>query len=211
MCWSAQADLVMGAGVSGLGVVCLGAVRDRRQLPLAALPLVLGVHQLVEAVVWLGEEGRIGPGLARSAGVGWALIAMPLLALLVPVGAWRAAGRPRRLVGFVAIGLVTAVVLTLAVLGGPVTAEVRGHTLEYAVGVPFAPVFLTTYLLAVLGPLVLNPVPELRLLGWSVAVAAGVCALLWRTAFVSTWCALAALASVLLLRWLRRPSSEPER
>ncbi|GAA3058073.1 hypothetical protein GCM10020229_82180 [Kitasatospora albolonga] len=206
MCWSAQADLLIGAAVSGLGVVCLSRVRHRRQLPLAALPLVLGLHQLLEAVVWFGEEGRVGSGAAGLARVGWALIAMPLLAVLVPVGAWRAAGRPRRLLGFVVLGLATAVPLTVAVLAGPVTATVDGHTLEYAVGIRFAPLLLAAYLVATLGPLLLNPVPELRRLGWWVGAAAVLCAVLWRTAFVSTWCALAALASVLVLRWVRRPA-----
>jgi hypothetical protein len=34
---------------------------------------------------------------------------------------------------------------------------------------------------------------------------AGHCALLWCLAFVSTWCALAALVSLLLLRWAGHP------
>jgi hypothetical protein len=41
-----------------------------------------------------------------------------------------------------------------------------------------------------------------------------VCLLLWQDAFVSTWCALAAVASLLVLRWVHRariadPSSWP--
>jgi hypothetical protein len=206
MCWSAEADLVTGTIVTGLGVACLGGVRHRQQLPLAALPLVLGVHQLVEAVVWLGGDGRVDPAVAHLARVVWALIAMPVLVTLVPLGAWCAARRPRRLLPFVLLGLATAVPLTAAVLAGPVTAEAHGHTLDYAVGIPLAPLLLVTYLLATLGPLVLNPEPALRQLGWAMAAAALCCAVLWRTAFASTWCALAALVSVLLLRWVRQPA-----
>ena len=40
MCWSATADLVAGAGVAAAGVACVAQVRDRRDLPLAALPLL---------------------------------------------------------------------------------------------------------------------------------------------------------------------------
>ncbi|GAA1190094.1 hypothetical protein F4556_000064 [Kitasatospora gansuensis] len=206
MCWSAEADLVTGAVVAGLGVACLSGVRHRRQVPLAALPLLLGVHQLVEAAVWLGGEGRIDPEVAQVARVIWALIAMPVLVTLVPFGAWYASGRPRRLLPFLLLGLATAVPLAAAVLAGPVTAEAHGHTLSYAVGLPFAPLLLIAYLLATLGPLVLNPDPALRRLGWVMAVAALICAVLWRTAFASTWCALAALVSVLLLRWVRQPA-----
>ncbi|KQV11857.1 MULTISPECIES: DUF6629 family protein [unclassified Kitasatospora] len=204
MCWSAEADLVTGTIVTGLGVACLSGVRHRRQLPLAALPLLLGVHQLVEAAVWLGGEGRVDPDVAQVARVIWALIAMPVLVTLVPFGAWYAAGRPRRLLPFLVLGVATAVPLAAAILAGPVTAEAHGHTLTYAVGIPLAPLLLVTYLLATLGPLALNPDPDLRRLGWVMAAAALLCAVLWRTAFASTWCALAALVSVLLLRWVRR-------
>ncbi|WP_405021072.1 hypothetical protein OHV05_33475 [Kitasatospora sp. NBC_00070] len=203
MCWSAEADLVTGAVVTGLGVACLSGVRHRRQLALAALPLLLGVHQLVEALVWLGGEGRVDPTVAQAARFVWALIAMPVLAVLVPFGAWCAAGRPRRLLPFLVLGVATAVPLTAAILTGPVTAEAHGHTLSYAVGLPLAPLLLAGYLVATLGPLVAGPDAELRRLGWAMAAGALVCAVLWRTAFASTWCALAALVSVLLLRWVR--------
>ncbi|BFV55094.1 hypothetical protein KCMC57_up01980 [Kitasatospora sp. CMC57] len=206
MCWSAEADLVTGTVVTGLGVACLSGVRRLRQLPLAALPLPLGVHQLVEAAVWLGGEGRAVPRVAQAARMVWALIAMPVLVILVPFGAWYAAGRPRRLLPFVLLGVATAVPLAVAVLAGPVSAEVHGHTLSYAVGIPLAPLLLVAYLLATLGPLLLHPDPALRQLGWAMAAAALLCTVLWRTAFASTWCALAALVSVLLLRWVRQPA-----
>ncbi|MFI6444767.1 DUF6629 family protein [Kitasatospora sp. NPDC050543] len=57
-----------GTLVAGLGLACLARVHRPGQLPLAALPLVLGVHQLIEAAVWLGVDGRLGPGPAQAAG-----------------------------------------------------------------------------------------------------------------------------------------------
>jgi hypothetical protein len=39
-------------------------------------------------------------------------------------------------------------------------------------------------------------------------IGALICLVLWQTAFVSTWCALAAVCSLLVLRWLR---TSPER
>ncbi|WP_319227981.1 DUF6629 family protein, partial [Streptomyces scabiei] len=52
MRWSATADLVAGTGVAAVGAACVALVRDVRDLPLAALPLLLGAHQIVEAAVW---------------------------------------------------------------------------------------------------------------------------------------------------------------
>ncbi|MYV65703.1 hypothetical protein GT043_07065, partial [Streptomyces sp. SID2131] len=99
--------------------------------------------------------------------------------------------------------LATAGVLAHRLATRPVTAEVRGHTLGYAVDPPHAPLLLAAYLLATVGALLLARDRLLRLLGLLTGAGAVVCALLWSTEFVSTWCALAAVASLLLLVWVR--------
>ncbi|MFF3596997.1 DUF6629 family protein [Kitasatospora indigofera] len=207
MCWSAEADLVAGVVVSGFGLACLAQVRRAGQLPLAALPLVLGVHQLIESAVWLGVDGRIGPGPAQWARTAWAVIALPLLPALVPVGVLRAVpgarGRGRR-TALAVLGVLVAAALAVAVAAHPVTAEADGHALSYAVGVPFAPVLIAGYLLSTVGSLLLSGDRVLRLLGVLTGAGALAGALLWRLAFASAWCALAALVSVLLLWWVRQ-------
>ncbi|MDH6117481.1 hypothetical protein ABH930_003158 [Kitasatospora sp. GAS204A] len=212
MCWSAEADLVTGTAVAGLGLLCLARVRRARDLPLAAVPLLLGVHQLTEAAVWLGVDGRISAGPALWARTAWVLIALPVLPALVPAGVWCALGPPsadassiaahRRRAGFALLGVTVAALLLAAVLTHPVTAEAHRHLLTFGTGIPYVPLLLTGYLLATVGALLASGDRLLRLLGWLVGGAAVVCALLWRLAFISTWCALAALVSVVLLRWI---------
>ncbi|MET8545981.1 DUF6629 family protein [Kitasatospora sp. NPDC004799] len=212
MCWSAQADAVAGGLVAAAGVASL--VRAHRagrpeRLPLAALPLVLGVHQLIEAVVWLGTDDRLPDGLAGAARTAWAVIALPLLPVLLPAAVWCATSGPRRRVpaALTLLGAAVAVPLAAAVGSRPVTAAVHGHTLGYAIGVPFPAVLLAGYLLATVGSLLVSGDRLLRRLGLLIGAGALVCALLWRLAFVSTWCALAALTSLLLLHWAGHQSA----
>ncbi|MFD3727610.1 DUF6629 family protein [Streptomyces sp. NPDC058671] len=200
MCWSATADLWAGLGIGAVGVACLAAVRRPGDVPLAALPLLLGVHQIVEAAV------RRADGGAGTATLAWAVIALPLLPVWVSSGvlaATRPADRPRLYAPLTA-GTVTAAFLAYRLAVRPVTAEVRGHTLGYAVDLPYAPLVLAGYLLATVGALLLARDRVLRLLGLVTGVGATVCALLWSTEFLSTWCALAAVACLLLLVWIRR-------
>ncbi|MHA6758523.1 DUF6629 family protein [Streptacidiphilus sp. PAMC 29251] len=208
MCWSSTADLVAGGVVAGLGLVALTRVRRVRELPLAALPLVLGTHQLVEALVWWGAEGRLGGGAAAAARTVWAVIAYPLLPTLVPLAVLLVAAPARRgrILPFLAVGLVSSVVLAVAVADGPVTATIDGHTVRYGVGVPHSTLVGAGYLLATVGALVASGQPDIRRLGLVCGVGAAVCLTLWQTAFVSTWCALAALSSLFVLRWLRHGS-----
>ncbi|MER7670073.1 DUF6629 family protein [Kitasatospora sp. NPDC096128] len=216
MCWSAPADAVVGTVVAGTGVACL--VRAHRsghpnRLLLAALPLVLGIHQLVEALVWLGTDDELPSALAATARTTWAVIALPLLPVLVPTGVWYAAREPghptapahRRLALLAALGATVAIPLATALATHPVTAAPHGHTLDYSIGIPHPALLLTGYLITTVGSLLLSPDRLLRQLGLLTAAGALACALLWRLAFVSTWCALAALASLLLLHWTGHP------
>ncbi|MET7700483.1 DUF6629 family protein [Streptomyces sp. NPDC005485] len=205
MCWSATADLVAGVGIGAVGVACVARVRRRGDLPLAALPLLLGAHQIVESVVWDSGGGR-GP-----ATVAWAVIALPLLAVWVPLGVVCAAPRRalRRLMIPLAIGLATAVPLTYALATRPVTAQVRGHTVGYAIGLPHAALLVAGYLLATIGSLLLSGERGLLLLGVLVAVGALICWTVWQREFVSTWCALAAVCSVVLFGWVQGRSGAP--
>ncbi|WP_330309552.1 MULTISPECIES: DUF6629 family protein [unclassified Streptomyces] len=200
MCWSATADLAAGAGIAAVGVACVTRVRRTGDLPLAALPLLLGAHQIVESVVW-DSGGGSGP-----ATVVWAVIALPLLAVWVPVGVLCAAPRHarRRLTLPLASGLATAAALAYALAARPVTAEIRGHTVGYVVDLSHAELLIAGYLLATVGALLLSGDRGLLLLGGLVAVGAVICWALWQLEFVSTWCAFAAVSSVALLGWVCR-------
>ncbi|WP_328314789.1 hypothetical protein OG432_33930 [Streptomyces sp. NBC_00442] len=201
MCWSATADLAAGAGIAAVGaaaVIC--AARRPRDLPLAALPLLLGAHQIVEAAVWHNEGGS-GP-----ATVAWAVIALPLLALWVPVAVLCAAPAHarRRLLVPLAAGAATSAVLAYALATRTVTAEIRGHTVGYSLGLSQAALVVLGYLVATIGSLLVSGDRGLVLFGVLVAVGAAVSFVLWRQEYISTWCAFAALCSVVLLRWVGR-------
>ncbi|MFJ6388112.1 DUF6629 family protein [Streptomyces sp. NPDC091972] len=203
MCWSATADLVAGAAVASVGAACVIRTRRPEELPLAALPLLLGAHQLVEARIW--HQG----GGTGAATVAWAVIALPVLAVWVPVGVWCAAGRRavrRRVAGLVAVGALTSALLAHGLATRPVRAEIRGHTMAYVIGLPRPELLVAGYLVATVGALLLSGDRWLTVLGVLAGTGALVCWLLWRLEFVSTWCALAAVCSVVLYGWVsRRP------
>ncbi|MFE5095193.1 DUF6629 family protein [Streptomyces sp. NPDC056638] len=205
MCWSASADLVAGTCIAAVGVACVARVRRVRDLALAALPLLLGAHQIIESVIWCSGGG------AGPATLAWAVIALPLLPLWVPLGVLCAAPphARRRLLVPLAAGIATAVPLAYCLATRPVTAEIRGHTLGYILDLPGSALLVGGYLLSTVGSLLLAGDRLLRWLGVLVAVGAAVCAALWRLESVSTWCAFAAVCSVILLGWTgRRPAEQ---
>jgi len=199
VCWSATADLMGGALITGIGAVGIGLARDRRDLPLAALPVVLGAHQLIESRLW---EASAGPGsMIRGTAVTlWTAIAFVLLPVFVPLAVLCAERERRRVQYFAAaVGVPVAVVMTYAVSGGAHAMD-HGHVLEYGVGVPYQPLVLTGYLIATCLPFLASPESTLRELGIALVIGAAAATALDVLAFASIWCAFAAIVSVLVVR-----------
>ena len=209
MCWSPTADAVAGAVIGSIGVVTFVSARRGRDRVLGALPLVLGAHQLVESVVWLETQGRVPAGVGRAAVTVWAVIAFVVLPTLVPLGvlvsAWpRDIGRAR-LTACLLIGMVVTGVFAADVADQQVTATAQGHVLDYGLGINAGWLLIGGYLLSTLGAPLLSPDRYVRWFGLAAMIGAAGCAAAWRLAFASTWCAYAAVLSVMLLVWVRRP------
>jgi hypothetical protein len=199
---------VAGGVIASLGVVTLVGARRGRDRVLGCLPLVLGAHQLVEAVVWLETQGRVSAGVGRAAVDGWAVIAFVALPTLVAAGVlvadWpRRRGRLAVCLGF---GLVVSVLMAVQIGVRGVSASAHGHVLEYGIGLATGTgyVMIGGYLVATLVAPLLSADRFVRWFGVAAAVGAAGCALAWRLAFASTWCAYAAVLSLMLLVWVRR-------
>ena len=60
-------------------------VESPLEVPVAALPLLFGVHQITEAFVWWGLEGHVSQTVERFAMWAYILYTLAVLPFLVPV------------------------------------------------------------------------------------------------------------------------------
>jgi hypothetical protein len=216
MCFSPGADVVVGGIVGVVGVDALRHVREPKQILLASLPLLFGLHQVDEAVVWLGLQGRVSESFERV-GV-WvyllfALAALPALVPLAVLAVERVAAR-RRLIGlFAMLGIAVGISLAIALFRGSVGAAIAGHHIAYDVSALSQGRELTSlYVVAACGALIACSYRDLSVLGVLNLVAVPV--LMWMTVsgFVSLWCFWAAMVSVVIDFHLRRRGGpEPAR
>lgn len=212
VCFSLQADLVAGAVLAPIAVLSLREVRTRRELPFALLPTVFCVHQLIEALVWLGLDGRVPGWVQAAAALAYVLIALPLLPLLVPTAILllEPRGFRARTLPFVALGVVVAAVLLRAVLDGPIKVVRQAHALSYHVNLPAALLWIVLYVVAVTGPALMSGYRSIVVFGVLNVVGLTAVALLYAKAFASLWCVYAALTSVLILVHMRRRRRLPD-
>lgn len=212
MCFSAEADLVAGLVISGIGVDTVRHVRRASERPLAALPVVFGVHQLIEAGLWRGLEGYGPVGLWRGAMIAYLVIAFGVLPVLVPlaVGALESSAHRARVRSLTVLGAAVAAVLLYALARGPVAASIDGLHIAYRVDLWHGGPLVAIYVLVTCGSLLLSEHAHVRRFGALNLAAVLVLAWLDQRALISVWCAWAAVTSAAIAIHLRRsPSPEP--
>lgn len=199
MCLSAEVDLVAGLVIGAAGVDALCHVEDRRELPVAALPVVLGAHQLVEAVAWGSLEGRVGAMAGDIAVWIYLIVAFGLLPLYVPFAVSLLEPNRARKVAMrhlIALGGAVSLVLVATMLRGPVEAAIGGRYIAYEIPLDHGGLVVAAYVAATCGSLLLSSHHVVARFG---AINMGVVLLLtWAntSGFASLWCAWAAIASL---------------
>lgn len=205
MCFSAEADLVAGVVVGGIGVHTLRQVRHQREVAVAALPVVFGAHQLIEAFTWWGLDGRVPAGLGDAATWVYLTIAF-VLPVLVPIAILFLEVDPRRrrmMLPFVALEIAVSAVLLTALYTGPVSAEIVGRTIAYYLDLESGGQITALYVVATCGPLLLSGRKRIVVFGTLNLIAVTVLAWLMATRVISLWCAWAAVTSIMIVIHLR--------
>lgn len=211
MCFSPEVDLVAGVVVTAVGVDAVRRARSPEEMPLASLPLLLGIHLLIEVFVWRGLEG------SASAGVGDAAISVYLaIAFLLPVWVPLAVrgvepSRRRRTImtSLAVVGLVAALMLFISLARGPVDASVEGLHIAYFVVIPGGDVAAVLYVIAACGALLASSDRLIRMFGVSNLAAVAVLAWLTVGGLTSLWCVWAAVTSVAIDLYLRQDEGRP--
>lgn len=215
MCWSAGADIAAGLVVGAVAIDAVHHGREPQQLPMASLPVILAAHQLNEAVVWWGLDGKVSDTTFQAAVYVYLFIAFAL-PLLVPraVAAIEPDARRRRWMnGLGVVGAVVAVVLLAGVMSGPVTAVDGGNHVAYQAQLWHGGTLTAIYVVATLGCALISSHRYVRVFGALNVVAVVVLAGLAQSGFVSLWCSWAAVTSVVIAVHLRRAgrSAKPAR
>jgi hypothetical protein len=212
VCFSADGDLAGGVIVFAIGVDALRHLRGRKEyLVIAALPLVLGLHQIDEAFVWWGLQGHVPAQLGRIAMWIYLLFALVLLPVIAPVLVMRlektSKGR-RRIAPFLGVGVITSALLLIAMLRATPTAHLGHFHLAYSIGLHDGIPIIALYIIATCGSLLASGFRHVIWFGVANLVAVVVLARLCADGFTSLWCFYAALASAGIALYLRIDDAE---
>jgi hypothetical protein len=201
VCFSPQADLVGGLVICAIGVDAVRHIDERREfIALAWIPLLLGAHQLIEALVWLWLQGHVPRSVGHVATWAYLLIAFVVLPVFIPFAIIALEPTRRRklmMTPFALLGTLVAVTLLVVMLRGPVGVSLAPYHLSYSAGLYGKWGFLVValYVVAVCGPLLLSGYRNVALFGIVNLVAVIIIARLTVSGFASVWCGWAAVSS----------------
>ncbi len=220
MCFSAEASMGVAVALLPTGAYCVEAAwrKDRRYLPLAAVPVLFGLQQLCEARVWAGL-GLGDPELARVPSLAFLFFALVVWPVWVPVAVAAVEPRGWKRWAFFALAGVgmaagAAYYLPIASDGGRgLRPTAVGHSVRYdfsAVPAAGGRAWPALYLGVVCVPLLVSRDRRLRPLGAAVGVSAVAAYALFEHAFASVWCFLAAVLSLYLAYALHALPGPPQ-
>ena len=201
MCFSPEADFVSGAVISAVGVATLTKVERPREIALAAVPLALGLHLIVEGFVWLGLEGHADESTGELAANIYVLFAWVIAPILLPFAVWLVEpdrGRRRLMAPFVVMGAVVGLYLLWSMLTHGVTAHVVEHTIQYGGAGELAVPATALYAIAACVPPLLSSYTAIVAFGVLDALAVAVIGWAQADGLTSLWCLWAAVVSVLI-------------
>jgi Family of unknown function (DUF6629) len=215
VCFSPQADIAGGLLIGAIGVVAVRHIRQRREfIALAWIPVLLGAHQFIEALVWLWLQGHVPRGIGHVALWAYLLIAFVVLPVFVPLAVIALEPTRRRkqmMVPFAVLGFLIAMTLFAAMVRGPVGVKLAPYHLSYSIRLSDGFWIVALYVVAVCGPLLVSGYRNVALFGVVNLVAVIVIARLTISGFASVWCGWAAVSSAAITLHCRFAKPHPQR
>lgn len=202
MCFSASASFGASALLAGAGVVAIKKIGSPRMLAFASTPILFGVHQLSEGMVWLSLSDPELAAWQHTFIYFYLFIAQLTWPIWVPYVVWLMEpdqARRKMLSYFMLIGGVFAIYLIYCFLTYEVSAVIEDKHIRYQMQFPNLDLRRVLYFLATIVPLFLSGLKWMKLLGGTFLGSLILTFIFYTKCVISVWCFFAALLSALVL------------
>ena len=215
MCFSATASFTLSGilGVTGVASIARSTTQTTRQF--AAIPLLFGLQQFSEGVVWTTMTPTAHIALHETAVVSFLAVALVIWPMWAPLSVWRiepAGTRRKLLMSFFILGVVIAAIALRLLLKWEPVAVIKGNSLDYEhATMGFAiPEFalLLAYSVPTVGSFLVSSRAMVRTIGATLFVSLVLAIIIKREALTSVWCFFAAVLSVMILIAVGRMGDE---
>lgn len=204
MCFSATASLIAGGSLSATGVLTIKKVKTKADLPFASIPLLFGIQQIIEGVVWLSFGQPLLNHIATNVYLLFAFVVWPIFVPFSVLAMENNQKRKKILHIFLFLGLAVGLYLLHLIIVGKFSAHVINKSIAYHS--LYTHVFSTVvfYFLVTCGSTLFSSHRIVRMFGIIFLVSAAITTLFFLEAFISVWCFFAAILSILIFIYFYR-------
>lgn len=211
MCFSASASFVAGASLSAIGVAALTKTETKAEQPLAMVPLLFGVQQVSEGVIWwtFAHDAPVLRQVMTHVYSGFSQVLWPMYVPFAFSVLETVRWRRRTLFAFEAVGGAVGLYLLYSIVAHPIVAEVIGRHIVYHFPLFYWAPVMVLYVTATCVSGFLSSHRFVRLFGILSLLSFVAAYVVAVGAVVSVWCFFAAMLSVLIYLHLRFRASRP--
>ncbi len=199
MCFSANASFVAGVAISTIGVVTLKKVQAPSQIVFASIPLIFGIQQIAEGVLWLTIPDPAYAGLQQVATYTFLVFARVVWPLWVPLAIFLLEGKRRKIEKILMLmGMGVSAYFIFTLLVEPTEAIISEHHIFYKQDYPaslklYSGIF---YGIVTVVPLFISRFKRMWWLGAVIGISYIAAAFFFKHYAFSVWCFFAAVISM---------------
>jgi hypothetical protein len=198
MCFSATASFIAAGSLGAAGAATLRQAKSKARVPFAAIPLLFGVQQALEGVVWVSAGIPWLQGAAAYAYVMFSHVVWPFYVPFAVMSLEKPGRRKSILKGFVVFGSALSLWLFSYIVTGPVSAKLNGHGIIYSMTEPRIPYGLAAYVFVTVFSCFFSSHKFVRVFGISLLGSLGIAIYAYQETFYSVWCFFAAILSFII-------------
>ena len=211
MCFGPEASFSSGALLVVVGVATLSKVEKKQEILFAAIPLIFGLHQIIEGFLWLTLENGGSPDTQKWLAFGFLIVAFFLWPIYAPLSVYLIENSKRRrsfMVPIIILGVGVAGYLLFTILWNGHSATIVNSCIYYDFYLPFSEIDLTfLYVTAAFGATLLSSERSVILIGLVNLIFCGLTTLIYYKTFISVWCFFASLLSFMIYAHFRKIQS----
>jgi len=205
MCFSASASFIAGTSLCAIGVAALKKTRTKTEVPFALIPLLFGIQQLIEGVIWLTFRYD-APLLKQTMTYLYSGFSHVLWPMYVPFAmSFMESARWRKKVmwAFEVAGVSVGLYLLYFIVTRPVVAEIAGRHIVYDSPHFYLIPVMVLYLASTCLTGFFSTHGFVKLFGVLMLLSFIAAYIAHAMALVSIWCFFAAVLSLLIYLHLR--------
>ncbi|MEO9256957.1 MAG: DUF6629 family protein [Crocinitomicaceae bacterium] len=201
MCFSATASFSAGVVLTVIGVASIKKTNHKSQLMFASIPLIFGVQQLAEGLLWISLPNPDLINTHKFAAIIYLIFAQIVWPIWVPIAILKlekSATRKTIQRIFVGAGILVGSYLAYCLIIFPLEAKIIGHHIAYFQHYPLSikPFIMVLYASATVVPFLFSHIKRMWIFGVSILISYIVTVIFYEQYTLSVWCFFSSIISI---------------